>query len=198
MMYTQVRSSNGITLVPLETRLLSGRRIFIEGEINQETACSFAQQVMLLVDEDNRAPIDVWINSPGGEINAGLMMYDIIQSCSTPIRMICMGRAYSMAAVLFASGRHGRFMMANSELMLHEPLLGNRVGGNSSSLKSISDTLIQTKDRLNRILAKHTGKTEEEIDEATRFDHYFQADESNDFGLCDKIATFDELMKEAA
>jgi ATP-dependent Clp protease protease subunit len=109
-----------------------------------------------------------------------------------------MGRAYSMAAVLFASGKHGRYMLPNSELMLHEPLLGNRVGGNSSSLKSISDTLIQTKERLNRILAKHTGKTEEEIDEATRFDHYFQADESMDFGLCDKIMTFAELMKEVS
>lgn len=197
-MYTQVKSSNGITLVPLETRLLSGRRIFVEGEISQESACAFARQVMLLVAEDQDKPIDVWINSPGGEINAGLMMYDIIQTSPAPIRMICMGRAYSMAAVLFASGRAGRFMLPNSELMLHEPLLGNRVGGSSSSIKSISDTLLQTKARLNRILAKHTGKTEEEIDEATRFDHYFQADESVDFGLCDRIMNFDELMKEAA
>lgn len=196
-MYTQVKSSNGITLVPLATRLLTQRRIFVEGEINQELACSFARQVMLLVAEDPDKPIDVWINSPGGEINAGLMMYDVIQTSSTPIRLICMGRAYSMAAVLFASGKSGRYMLPNSELMLHEPLLGNRVGGNSSSIKSISDSLLQTKTRLNRILAKHTGKTEEEIDEATRFDHYFQADESVDFGLCDKITTFDELMKEA-
>lgn len=195
-MYTQVKSSNGITLVPLDTRLLSSRRIFIEGEINQEMACEFARKVMLLVQEDSRRPIDVWINSPGGEINAGLMMYDIIQTCQTPIRLVCMGRAYSMAAVLFASGRHGRYMLPNSELMLHEPLLGNRVAGNSSSIKSISDSLLQTKQRLNRILAKHTGKTEEEIDEATRFDHYFQADESISFGLCDKITTFDHLMKE--
>lgn len=197
-MYTEVRSSNGITLVPLETRLLTDRKIFLEGEINQELACAFVRQVMVLAREDSTLPIDVWINSPGGEINAGLMMYDVIQSCDAPIRMICMGRAYSMAAVLFASGRHGRFMLPNSELMLHEPLLGNRVGGNSSSIKSISDTLLQTKQRLNRILAKHTGKTEEEIDEATRFDHYFQADESVQFGLCDEIRDFAELMKEAA
>lgn len=196
-MYTQVKSSNGITLVPLETRLLSSRRVFIEGEINQEMACRFARQMMTLVSEDPRRPIDVWINSPGGEINAGLMMYDVIQTCTTPIRLICMGRAYSMAAVLFASGGHGRYMLPNSELMLHEPLLGNRVQGNSSSIKSISDSLLQTKQRLNRILAKHTGKTEEEIDEATRFDHYFQADESIEFGLCDEITTFDNLMKEA-
>lgn len=195
-MYTQVKSSNGITLVPLETRMLSSRRIFIEGEINHETACAFARQVMLLTQEDSRKPIDVWINSPGGEVNAGLMMYDIIQTCATPLRLVCMGRAYSMAAVLFASGNHGRRMLPNSELMLHEPLLGNRVAGNSSSMKSISDSLLQTKARLNRILAKHTGKTEEEIDEATRFDHYFQADESVAFGLCDEITTFAELMKE--
>lgn len=124
-------------------------------------------------------------------------MYDIIQTSPAPIRMVCMGRAYSMAAVLFASGGHGRYMLPNSELMLHEPLLGNRVAGNSSSIKSISDTLLETKRRLNRILAKHTGKTEEQIDEATCFDHYFQADESIEFGLCDGIAGLDELMKEA-
>lgn len=197
-MYAQVRTSGGINLIPLETRLLSNRRIFVEGEINQTLACEFARQVMVLTAENAEKPIDVWINSPGGEINAGLLMYDIIQTSAAPIRMICAGRAYSMAAVLFASGCHGRFMLPNSELMLHEPLLGNRVAGSSSSIKSISDSLLQTKERLNRILAKHTGKTEEEIDEATRFDHYFQADESIAFGLCDRITTFEELMKEAA
>ncbi len=195
-MVVQVKSSNGITLVPLESRLLGQRKIFLEGEIDQKMACDFVRQMAVLNGEDQRRPIDVWINSPGGEINAGLAMYDVIQSSPAPVRMVCVGRAYSMAAVLFASGNHGRLMLPNSELMLHEPLVGNRVGGSSSSIKSISDSLIQTKERLNRILAKHTGKTEAEVDEATRYDHYFRAEESIEFGLCDAVADFAQLMKE--
>lgn len=193
-MNVQVKSSNGITLVPLESRLMADRSVFIEKEITEETAITFAKQVMLLCQEDNRKPIRVFINSPGGEINSGLMIYDIIQSCSTPIELYCLGKAYSMAAVLFASGNHGRYMLPHAELMLHEPLLGNRISGNSSSLKSISDTLLETKRKLNQILAQHTGKTEAEMEEATRYDHYFSAEESIDFGLCDNIYSFQEIV----
>ena len=190
----QVKSSNGITLVPLETRLLAQRRILISGEIDSESACIFMQQVMLLVSEDPNKPIDVLVNSPGGEINAGLLMYDIIQSSKVPIRMFCTGRAYSMGAVLFASGNHGRYMLPHSELMIHEPLLGGRVGGTSSSIKSISDSLMESRKMLNGILAAHTGRTVEEIDEATAYDHYFNPEESVEFGLCDKICAFDCLL----
>ena len=190
----QVKSSNGITLVPLETRLLAQRRILIYGEIDSESACTFMQQVMLLVSEDPDKPIDVLVNSPGGEINAGLLMYDIIQSSKVPIRMFCTGRAYSMGAVLFASGNHGRYMLPHSELMIHEPLLGGRVGGTSSSIKSISDSLMESRKMLNGILAAHTGRTVEEIDEATAYDHYFNPEESVEFGLCDKICAFDRLL----
>lgn len=191
----QVKSSSGITLVPLETRLLANRKVFIEGEINSESACSFIKQIMLLIGEDDKAPIDLLINSQGGEINSGLMMYDVIQSCKTPLRTFCIGKAYSMGAVLFACGNNGRYMLPHSEVMIHEPLLGNRITGNSSSVKSISDSLLETKAKMNKILAKHTGKTEEEIEEATSFDHYFSPEESVEFGLCDEVITFDRLMK---
>lgn len=196
-MHIQVKSSNGITLMPLETRLLAGRKIFVEGEIDSETACGFMKQVLHLNQEDVRKPIDVLINSPGGEINSGMLMYDVIQSSKAPIRLFCMGKAYSMAALLFASGAKGRrYMLPHSELMLHEPLLGDRVGGSSSSLKSISDSLLETKRRMNRILAKHTGKSEEEVEKATGFDHYFSPEESIAFGLCDEIIGFDRVMEE--
>ena len=194
-MNVQVKSSNGITLVPLESRLMSERKIFIEGEIEAEKACEFTKQVMLLNSEDSRKQIDVLINSPGGEINSGMMMYDVIQSSKAPIRMYCIGRAYSMGAVLFACGNHGRYMLPHAELMLHEPLLGNRIGGNSSSIKSISDTLIETKKKLNQLLVKHTGKTEKEVEEATAFDHYFSPEESISFGLCDEIIGFDKILE---
>ena len=84
-MNVQVKSSNGITLMPMETRLLVDRKIFVEGEINQDMACNFVKQLLLLCKEDCNKPIDVLINSPGGEISSGLLMYDCIQSCKTPI-----------------------------------------------------------------------------------------------------------------
>lgn len=101
-----------------------------------------------------------------------------------------------MAAVLFASGNNGRYLLPHAELMLHEPLLGNRVGGNSSSIKSISESLLETKHKMNRILAKHTGKSEEEVEKACSFDHYFSPEESVKFGLADAIVNFDKIMKE--
>ncbi len=194
-MNVQVKSSHGITLVPVDSRLMAHRKIFIEGEIDAETACEFVKKVMLLNAEDSRKPIDVLVNSAGGEINSGMLMYDVIQGSKAPIRMFCIGKAYSMGAVLFACGNHGRYMLPHGELMLHEPLLGNRVGGSSSSIKSISDSLMETKKKMNRLLAKHTGKTEEEVEEATGFDHYFSPEESIEFGLCDQIVGFDKIME---
>lgn len=193
-MYFQVKTSGGINLVPLSTRLLADRKVFIEGEIDREAANEFIKQIMLLNLESTSEPIDVMINSPGGEINAGLLMYDVIQSSKAPIRTYCIGTAYSMGAVLFACGVHGRYMLPHSELMLHEPLLGNRVGGNASSIRSISESLMETRKKLNGILAKHTGKTEEEIEKATSFDHYYTAEESVEFSLADKIISFDEIV----
>ena len=194
-MNVEVKSSNGITLVPMETRLMANRKIFIEGEIDANIACEFVRKVLLLNYEDSKKTIDVLINSPGGEINSGMMIYDAIQSSKAPIRMFCIGKAYSMAALLFACGNNGRYMLPHGELMLHEPLLGNRVLGNSSSIKSISDSLIDTKNKINQILAKHTGKSREEIEKATGFDHYFDPAESIDFGLCDAIAGLDIIME---
>ena len=195
MMNVQVKSSNGITLVPVDSKLMANRKIFIEGEIDAEKACEFVKEVMLLNGEDSQSPIDVLINSPGGEINSGMLMYDVIQASKAPIRMFCIGRAYSMGAVLFACGNHGRYMLPHGELMIHEPLLGNRVGGNSSSIKSISDSLLETKRKMNQILAKHTGKSEEEVEKATGFDQYFSPEESVEFGLCDQIVGFDKIME---
>lgn len=195
-MNVQVKSSNGIALVPIESRLMANRKIFIEGEIDADTACDFVKKVMLLNSEDSQKPIDVLINSPGGEINSGMLMYDVIQASKAPIRLFCIGKAYSMGAVLFACGNHGRYMLPHGELMIHEPLLGGRVGGNSSSIKSISDSLLETKKKMNKILAKHTGKSEKAIEKASNHDHYFSPEESVAFGLCDEIIEFSRIMEE--
>ena len=188
-----VKSANGISQVSADSKLLSQRKIFIEGEINEKTACDFIKKIMILNEEDSNKKIDVLINSFGGEINSGMLMYDIIQTSNVPIRMFCIGKAYSMAAVLFACGNHGRYMLPHGELMLHEPLIRDRVGGNSSSIQSISESLLEAKRKMNLILSRHTGKSEEEIEKATSFDHYFNPEESIRFGLCDKIISFDEL-----
>ncbi|MCM1270217.1 MAG: ATP-dependent Clp protease proteolytic subunit [Ruminococcus flavefaciens] len=194
-MNIQVKSSSGITLVPIESRLMTNRKIFLEGEIDAVIASDFLKKVMILNSEDTSKYIDVLINSPGGEINSGMLIYDIIQSSKAPIRTFCIGRAYSMGAVLFASSNNGRFMLPNSQLMLHEVLLKNNVGGNSSSIKSISDSLLETQIKMNKILAKHTGKSEEEIEKATSFDHYMTPKESIEFGLCDKIVNLEMLLE---
>ncbi len=193
-MHTQVKTSNGIALVPLQTRHLAKRRVMIYGKIDMEAACDFADKIMLLNDESKEEPIDVYITSGGGEIRAGMMMYDVIQSSPAPVRMFCRGVAHSMAAVLFACGNHGRYLLPNSELMLHEPLLGNAVRGNVTSIRTISDELISVNAKMNELLAKHTGKTVEEIEKATSYDHFFTPEESVEFGLADAVITFEQMM----
>lgn len=186
-MYTEVRTSGGINLIPMETRHLSKRRIHLRGKIDQESACAFADQFLLLQDEDPEAPIHILISSSGGEIQAGLMIYDLIRTAKVPVRTYCMGTAYSMAAVLFAAGTDGRFMLPHSKLMLHEPLIDHGFGGNVSSFRAVSEELVIVRDMLNAILAELTGKTAAEVEQASSYDHYFTATESIEFGLADRI-----------
>ncbi len=189
-----VKSSSGITQVPIESKLLSEqRKVFIDGEIDEKNAIEFVKQIIYLNSEgDDR--IDVFISSPGGEINSGLLMYDAITGSKAPIRTFCLGKAYSMGAILFSCAKE-RCMLPNSELMLHQPLLGGRVSGNASSIKSISDSLLDTKEKMNKILATHTGKKKDEIDEATSYDHYFSPEEAIEFNLADKVVDFNTLME---
>lgn len=194
-MNIQVKSSNGLTLIPIDSRLMARRILFIEGQITAESACEFVKKMILLNEEDANAPIRILVNSPGGEINAGMLMYDVIQSSGAPIQMYCVGRAYSMGAVLFACGNHGRYMLPHSTLMIHEPLVGGNVSGSSSSIRSVSDSLQSSKRMLDQLLAKHTGKSVREIAKATSFDHYFSAEEGVKFGLCDGIVEFQQLME---
>lgn len=195
MFQVQVKSSNGIHEMSADSCLFTDRKVFIEGEINAASACDFVRRIMLLNREDGRKPINVYVCSGGGEVTAGLLMYDVIQSSKAPIRMFCLGRVSSMAAILFAGGNHGRYILPHGEIMIHEPLIGGGLGGSASSIKSISDSLIKTRSITNGILAKHTGKTEAEIDQATSYDHYFTAEESIEFGLCDEIVSFEQMME---
>lgn len=192
-----LKSSSGVQTVSIESKLMSDRRLFITGEINADSAMDFFKQVMLLNMENDKEPISVFINSPGGEIDNGLLLYDAIVGSKAPIYTFCTGCAYSMGAVLFACGKE-RFMLPHSKLMLHEPLLGGKIGGNASSIKSISESLLETKGMLNKLLAFHTGKTEAEMDELTSYAHYFSAQDAVKMGLADGIENFKEMMEGCA
>ena len=183
----EVESVNGTREISLYTRHLMNRNLFLTGEINADMANSFVAQLLYL-EETPDEPVNIYINSPGGEINAGLMIYDAIQGSRLEINMICTGLAASMAAVLLAGGQHGsRYILRHSKVMIHEPLLANGVGGSATSIRKISESIIETRELVNGILAKHTGKTVEEINEATSFDNYMSAEEAIAFGLCDRI-----------
>jgi ATP-dependent Clp protease protease subunit len=116
------------------------------------------------------------------------MIYDLITSAKMPVNTYCVGMAASMGALLFASGTHGRrYILPHSSVMIHEPLIQYGVGGSASTIKNTAESIIKTRDQLNTILAQHTGKTKEEVDKATEFDHFMTAEEAVEFGLCDQI-----------
>ncbi len=183
----EVESSYGTREVNLYTRQLMNRNIFIQGEINADIANDVLNQIMFLTKESD-AEINIFINSGGGEVASGLVIYDLLQEIKTPINIYCTGMAASMAAVLLTAGQKGRrYILPHSKTMIHEPLIAGGVGGSATSIKTISNSILETKDIVNTILAKHTGKSVDEINEATAFDNYMNAEESVAFGLCDAI-----------
>lgn len=182
-------SANGIQQVSLITDAFTNRRLFLFGEIDQNLVFSFTMQMLSLM-EDEQSEINIYINSPGGEVNSGLAIYDLIQSCKAPINMYCIGMAASMGALIFAGGQKGRrFILPHSKVMIHEPLIPNGVGGSASSIKSTADSILQTRELLNGILAEHSGKTLDEINKATDHDNFMTAEEAIAFGLCDEVVS---------
>ncbi len=184
----EVQSSRGPREVHLRTEHLKNRRVFLIGSIEGDMAENIISQLLYL-DQDE-APIHMIINSPGGSVSDGLMIYDILQGMKSTVEMYCMGSAASMAALLFASGKEGhRHMLPHAKTMIHEPLISHGVGGSATSISRISESILETKKIVNELLAKHTGKELDEIDEATAYDNYMNAQESIEFGLCDDIVT---------
>lgn len=194
-MQTIVKSVNGIQEISVEAALHGNRRLYIAGTIDYEAALAFVRQVMYLTQEDAGQPIKLFISSDGGEIDAGMLIYDVLQANAAPIEVYCLGKAYSMAALLLCCGQHGRYLLPHSKVMLHEPLIPYGVGGKSSSIQTISESLLKTKQQLEELLAKHTGQTAAALDEITRTDHFFTAGEAVAFGLADGIKDFNEMME---
>ncbi len=177
----------GSKTMPIKSLLLSERKLFLDEEITQSNAISFIQALMYL-SKDPR-PINLYISSPGGEVDAGLAIYDALKLCENEINTYCVGLAASMAAVIFAAGQKGRrFILPHGRVMIHEVLVGRGVSGSASSFSKLTDYIIETRDLINGILAEHTGKTLKEINKATSFDNFMNAKQAIEFGVCDKIA----------
>ncbi len=181
-------SCNGIREVQLKTKHFSNRKLFLTGEVTEDMANEFVSELLFLGQSNE--PVDIFINSPGGSVNAGLVIYDVIQACRAKleINMYCIGMAASMGAVILAGGQEGhRFILPHSKCMIHEPLINGGMSGSATSIKKTAESILETKTIMNGILAKHTNKTVEEIDEATSFDNFMNAEEAIAFGLCDEI-----------
>lgn len=180
-------SAHGIREVSLATKHLMNRIVFLNGTVDTEAANRFLSQFLYLEREPER-PVTIYVNSPGGEVDAGLMIYDILQGSGLEIHMICTGLAASMAAVLLAGGQKGRrYILRHSRVMIHEPLIANGVGGSATSIRNVAESIAETRTIVNGILAEHTGKTLEEINRATSYDNYMNAEEAVAFGICDKV-----------
>ena len=189
-MNTIIKSSNGISLVPIESRLLTDRKVFIEGEINSVSACNFEKCIMLLLKEDAEKPIDVYINSTGGEITAGMHILDTLKGIKAEVNLHGRGIVASMAAILLASGEKGhRFVKPHAKIMIHEPLISGGVGGSASSIKRTAESILETKAMTVELLANSTGRSKKEIEKAISYDNYMNAEECIEFGIADSIET---------
>lgn len=168
------------------SKLLEERIIFITGEINDAIANTVVAQLLYLEAKDSTKDIDVYINSPGGSVTAGLAIYDTMNFIKCGVSTICIGMAASMAAFLLSSGEKGkRFALPSSEIMIHQPLGGAQ--GQASDIKIQAEHILSLKKRLNEILAKNTGKPYEQIEIDTDRDNYLTAEEALSYGLIDRI-----------
>lgn len=179
-------TSSGYREIYLLTKQFSERKLFLVGEITADMANDFVSKILYLAKSNE--PVDIYINSSGGSINAGLVIYDVIQACKFPINMYCIGMAASMAALILAGGQKGRrYILPHSKVMIHEPLVQGGMEGSATSLQKTAESIMEIKKLTNSILAKHTGKTMDEIDKATSFDNFMNSKEAISFGICDAI-----------
>lgn len=174
------------------SRLLKDRIIFVggyEGVVSTDSANLIIAQLLFLEAEDPDKEINLYINSPGGMVTAGLAVYDTMQYIRCPITTICMGMAMSFGAVLLAAGSKGkRFALPNSRIMIHQPLIhGGGISGQATEIIIEAKEISDTKTRLNQILAKHTGQTFEKIETDSERNFYLSAEEAKGYGLIDEV-----------
>ncbi|MCI9071218.1 MAG: ATP-dependent Clp protease proteolytic subunit [Lachnospiraceae bacterium] len=170
------------------SRLLADRIIFLGEEVSEISAGLVVAQMLFLESQDPEKDIRLYINSPGGSISAGLAIYDTMQYIKCDVSTICLGLAASFGAFLLCGGTRGKRMaLPNSEIMIHQPAIAGGVKGQATDIRIVSDHIQRSKRILNQIMARNTGRTEEEIAAATERDNYMSAREALDFGLIDQI-----------
>ncbi len=188
------QTSRGERSYDIYSRLLKDRIIFLGDEINDVTASLVVAQMLFLEGEDPNKDINVYINSPGGSVTAGMAIYDTMQYIRCDVSTICIGMAASMGSFLLAAGTKGkRFALPNSEIMIHQPLGGMK--GQASDLKIHADWIIRIKEKLNRILSERTGQPLETIERDTDRDNFLTAEEAKAYGLIDNVIVNKQIVK---
>ena len=184
--YVIEQSSRGERSFDIFSRLLNDRIIFLSEEVNDTTASLIVAQMLYLEAQDPDKDIQFYINSPGGSVTAGMAIYDTMQYIKCDVATICVGLAASMGAFLLASGAEGKRMaLPNAEIMIHQPSAGTQ--GQITDMAIHLERLQTIKSRMNRILAKHTGKSVEEVTDACERDNFMTAEDAVTFGLIDRV-----------
>lgn len=180
------QTSRGERSYDIYSRLLKDRIVMIGTPINDEVANLIMAQLLFLDSEDPDKDINIYVNSPGGVVTAGLAIYDTMQFLKAPVATICVGQAASMGAVLLAAGTKGkRYCLPNARVMIHQPSGGAQ--GQATDIEIQAKEILKTKERLNQILAHHTGKTVEQIFKDAERDYFMSAQEAKDYGLVDEV-----------
>jgi len=186
--YVIEQTSRGERSYDIFSRLLKDRIIILSGEVNEASASLIVAQLLFLESEDPKKDINLYINSPGGSVTAGMAIYDTMNYIKCDVCTTCIGMAASMGAFLLAGGAKGkRYALPNAEIMIHQPLGGAQ--GQASDIKIVADHILHTKDKLNRILSENTGKPLEVIEVDTDRDNYMTAEAALEYGLIDNIVT---------
>jgi len=176
------------------SRLLRERIIFIGSTITDEVANSIVAQLLFLHYEDQKADVHIYLNSPGGSVSAGMAIYDTMQFITCDVATYCIGQCASMGAVLLCAGAHGkRRALPNARIMIHQPLAG--MEGTAEEIMIHAKEFGKVKERLNRILIKHTGHPLEKVERDTDRDRFMSADEAMEYGLIDQVIEHMELPK---
>ncbi len=180
------KSPQGERVYDIYSRLLKERIVFLGGPIVDQVANSIIAQLLFLDHQDSKKDIKLYINTPGGSVTAGMAVYDTMQHVKAPVSTICVGIAASMGAVLLAAGQKGkRFILPNSEILLHQ-VMGD-AEGQAVEIEITARHIIKIKDKINHILAKHTNQSLEKVTKDTDRDFWLDAKEAKDYGLIDEI-----------
>ena len=192
--YVIEQTSRGERSYDIYSRLLKDRIIFLGEEVNETTAALVVAQMLFLEAEDPEKDIQLYINSPGGVITAGMAIYDTMHYIKCDVATICVGMAASMGAFLLAGGTKGkRSALPNAEIMIHQPLGGTQ--GQETEIEIAAKQILKTKEKLNRMLSENTGKPYEQVCQDTERDNWMSAQEAMEYGLVDKVITFRESDK---